>query len=190
MTKVIGITGLIASGKSVLADYLKSKGFKVFDADCESKKLYMNIDFLNKIKQIFPNSFKGEVFDKNYLRNLIFSDKNEKSKLENLIHPILERKCEEFIKENINEKVIFLDIPLLFEVKWDKKCSDVILVIVDKQIQLQRFLERGGDIKIFDKIIENQGNIEEKISKSKYVLYNDYSLKEFYDEIEEILNKL
>ncbi len=190
MAVVIGITGLVAAGKSTLIDYLKLKNFKVFDADLETRKLYLNDEFLSRLKQIFPDTFKEGVFDKKYLRNLIFSNKQEKSKLENLIHPIIEEKCDEFIKQNIIERTIFLDIPLLFEVKWNKKCNDVILVLADKAIQKQRFLERGGDVEIFDKIIENQGNVDEKISKSKYILNNNGSLRDFYHEIDKILLKL
>ena len=187
MVKVIGITGLVACGKSTLTNYLKSKNFKVFDADFESKQLYTKSDFLNTLKLSFPTAFDVDICDKKILSNIVFSNKQDKKKLESLIHPIIEKKCDEFIKDNINEKIIFLDIPLLFEVKWNKKCSDIILVIADKKIQKERFLERGGDAKIFDKIIENQGNVKEKISKSNYVLENNHSLSEFYVEIDNIL---
>jgi len=187
MVKVIGITGLLACGKSTLTNYLKSKNFKVFDADFESKILYMDCNFLNILKLNFPNAFDGDIFNKKVLANIIFSDKKEKKKIESLGHPIIEKKCDEFIKNNINEKIIFLDIPLLFEVQWNKKCDEVILIIADKKIQKDRFLKRGGDIEIFDKIIKNQGNIEEKISKSNYILENNGSLDEFYNKIDNLL---
>lgn len=187
MTKIIGITGLVASGKTTLVNYLKEKNYKVFDCDFEVKKLYTDNDFLNKLKEIFPETFKESLLDKKHLAEVIFSDKEKKIKLENLIHPIIEKKCDEFIKNNKNEEIIFLDIPLLFEVKWDNKCTDIILIIVNKEIQKQRFINRGGNSKIFDKIIQNQGNIENKILKSDYILENNGSLKEFYSQIEEIL---
>lgn len=190
MVKIVGITGLVACGKSTLTNYLRSKNFKVFDADFESKQLYTKSDFLNTLRLSFPTVFDGDIFDKKILANIVFSNKQEKKKLENLIHPIIEKKCDEFIKNNINEKIIFLDIPLLFEVNWNKKCSDVILIIADKEIQKERFLERGGDAKIFDKIIENQGNVEEKVSKSNYVLENNHSLSEFYGKIDNILENI
>ncbi|HSQ98167.1 MAG TPA: dephospho-CoA kinase [Rickettsiales bacterium] len=187
MTKIIGITGLIASGKTTLVNYLKDKNYKVFDSDFEVKKLYLDKNFLNKLKEVFPDAFQQNILDKKHLAEIVFSNKEKKTELENLIHPIIEKKCDNFIKENINEEIIFLDVPLLFEVNWDKKCTDIILINIDKNIQKQRFLDRGGDSKIFDKIIQNQGNIKEKISKSNFILNNNSSLKDFYNQIDKIL---
>ena len=140
MTKIIGITGLIASGKSTLTKYLLEKGYKVFDADKEVKDLYYEENFLNKLKIIFPDVFINNNIDKSLLAKLIFSNKNEKEKLEKLIHPLIEKKCDIFIKTNQLEKTIFLDVPLLFEVGWNKKCNEIITIILDKDIQKERFV--------------------------------------------------
>jgi dephospho-CoA kinase len=189
MTKVVGVTGLVASGKSTLINYLKTKNFKVFDADYEVSELYLNSIFLEKIKIFFPIAFNEQKLDKKCLANIIFTNKEEKIKLENLIHPIIEKKCDEFIKNNINEKLIFLDIPLLFEVKWDKKCTDIILIKINKQIEKQRFIKRGGNYEMFDKIVQNQYN-NEKISKQSYKINNNGMLSDFYQKIDDIVNAI
>lgn len=190
MVKVIGITGLIASGKSTLSNYLKEKGYKIFDADYEVKKLYSNNDFLNILKKAFPTAFVNSILNKDILAQIVFSNLIKKNKLENLIHPIIEMKCDEFVKDNANEKVIFLDIPLLFEVGWDKKCNEIILVVIDKEIQKIRYIERGGKAELFEKIIKNQGYIEDKKSKSTYIIENNDSIKKFYDKIDKVMEKL
>ncbi len=190
MAKVIGITGLIASGKSTLTNYLKEKGYRVFDADYSVKELYNNIAFLDGLKDIFPTAFIDGNFNKSILSKIVFSSPAEKKKLENIIHPIIEKKCDEFIKDNMDESLIFLDIPLLFEVNWDRKCNEVVLVVVNKEIQKERYIGRGGKPELFEKIIENQGNIEEKISKSTYVLENNSDINDFYRKIDDTLYKL
>ena len=190
MTKIIGITGLIASGKSTLTKYLLEKGYKVFDADKEVKDLYSEENFLNKLKIIFPDVFINNNIDKSLLAKLIFSNKNEKEKLEKLIHPLIEKKCDIFINTNQLEKTIFLDVPLLFEVGWNKKCNEIITIILDKDIQKERYINRGGDISLFDKILENEGDIEFKKSNSTYIIDNNGNLEDFYKKVNNILSNV
>lgn len=190
MSKIIGITGLIASGKSTLTNYLKEKRYRVFDADQEVRELYSNINFLNRLKEIFPDVFIEGTLNKSILSKIIFSNSFEKKKLESLIHPIVEKKCNDFIESNINEMFIFLDIPLLFEVGWNKKCDEIILVIINKEIQKERYIKRGGKPELFENIIKNQGNIIDKISKSTYILENNNTIKCFYSEIDKIIKTL
>ena len=189
MAKVVGITGLIASGKSTLTEYLLGKGYKVFDSDREVKKLYTENSFLNRLQKSFPEVFANKKLDKSLLSSIVFSDTNKRRILEQLIHPTIEKKCDDFIKNNINEKVIFLDIPLLFEVGWDKKCDEIILITINRENQLKRYLERGGKIELFEKIIQNQGNMKEKILKSTYILDNNDTTEKFYRQIDKLISK-
>lgn len=190
MAKVIGITGPISSGKSTLSNYLKQKGYKIFDADLEVKNIYQDENFLIKLKNDFPDVFINNVFDKSQLSKIIFFDKEKKVKLENLTHPIVEKKCDDFIKKFNQEKNIFIDVPLLFEVNWDKKCDEIILLTIEKSLQKERYVNRGGKLDLFEKIIKNQNDIESKISKSTYTINNNGTLKDFYTKIDSILNKI
>ena len=187
MFQIIGITGLISSGKTTLSNYLKTKNYKIFEADFEVKKLYEDINFLNKLKDIFYNCFKNNILDKNLLSNIIFNDKDKKKILENIIHPIIEKKCDLFIKNNQNEKIIFIDIPLLFEVGWDKKCNKIILITINRDIQKKRYMERGGSVELFEKILKNQTDIEYKKNKSDFIIENNESIESFYSKIDNIL---
>lgn len=190
MAKVVGITGLVSSGKSTVSKYIKDKGYKVFDADYEVKNLYKDNDFLLRLQNEFPGAFVNNDFDKLRLSKTVFENAEKRKKLESIIHPIIEEKCDIFIKEYINEKVIFIDIPLLFEVEWDKKCNEIILVLVNRDIQKNRYLERGGNPEIFDNIIKSQGNIGEKIAKSTYIIENNGSFEDFYKNLDEVLQKI
>ena len=89
--KIIAITGSIGCGKTYISDMIKSLGYIVFDADKEVRKFYKNKKFLNIIKQNFPDVFKKGIFNKKELRELVFNNKNELKKLENIIHPLLKQ---------------------------------------------------------------------------------------------------
>jgi len=190
MTKIVGITGLIASGKSTLSRYLKDKGFPIFDADHEVMELYNDIIFLKDIKKIFPEAFVDNRINKNILSRSVFSNLGKKRKLEALIHPIIEKRCNEFIRNNLSRELIFLDVPLLFEAGWDKKCDMIILVITNSKVQRDRYIKRGGKPELFENILRCQGNVEEKILKSTYVLENNGSLEQLYDEADKIINAI
>lgn len=190
MTKIIGITGLIASGKSTIGAYLRKLNFKVFDCDSIIRDLYNDDLFIKKLKNIFPLVFFNGKLNKKLLSDLIFSDINEKAKLEYLIYPVVEEKCNQFIENNKNEKIIFLDAPLLFEANLSKKCDEIILLTIDKDIQKQRYIKREGKEGIFEKIIQNQHITSDKIKKSHYIIENNFSFDKLYENIDEILKKL
>ncbi|MDR2526773.1 MAG: tRNA lysidine(34) synthetase TilS [Rickettsiales bacterium] len=178
--KVIGITGPISSGKTVMANYLKKLGYKVYECDNEVKLLYNNDNFLYKV-----NNLMGTI-DKSEIAKIIFTNKDKKRELENLIHPIIEKKCDDFIDENINERYIFIDVPLLYEVGWDKKCDKVILITIPRDIQKDRFIKRGGNAEIFDKILNEQDIYKDKEQKSNFIIENNGTIDEFYEKIQKI----
>ena len=190
MVLVCGITGLIASGKTTLTKYLIGKKYKVFDADLEVKKLYTKKYFIKKIKKIFFEAFNGDFLNKSILSNIIFNNLNKKKQLENIIHPIIENKCNSFIEKYKNKKIIFLDIPLLYEVGWDKKCDKTIFVTVNKSIQKQRYIERGADLSLFEKILKFQNKCISKKKNSTYIINNNKTKEYFYEEIDKILDNL
>ena len=86
---VVGITGSIGCGKTYLANMISDLGYSVYNPDKWVGELYKNSDFLNIIKQNFPMTFENGIFNKRSLRNLVFNDKSQLQKLENIIHPFL-----------------------------------------------------------------------------------------------------
>ncbi|MFI3242540.1 MAG: dephospho-CoA kinase [Alphaproteobacteria bacterium] len=158
---LIGITGTIGSGKTTIADKLRSLGLVVFDIDGWVKRLYNRKNFLNIIKKEFPNTFKDGVFNKRELRNTVFNNKKELEKLEEIIHPILNTALKRKIKKISKfDDIFFIDTPLLFEMEWDKYCHHIILADVDYEVAKVRVMKRDNisaeDFeKIYDKQIKN-----------------------------------
>ena len=161
MTIKIAVTGNIGTGKSTVCNLLKAMGFKVFESDYEVKKLYNQIDIICEIRKNFinkiPNLFKNGKLDIKKLSNYAFSNKLELHKLENIIHPHVWNIKKTFIEDNSKEKVLFFDIPLLFEKNLHKEYDFVFYTLVDQEIQKKRVLERGNmDVQKFQKILSIQ----------------------------------
>jgi len=143
----IAITGKIGSGKSTVSDLIKNLGYSVFESDKEVNKLFNNNSIKKKIKVLFSDKInnlfkKNGLINKIHLGNFVFSNKKGLKNLEDLVHPLLNKEKERFINSKKKEKVIFFDIPLLFEKKLFSKYDFIIYLYVKKQIQKERVLKR------------------------------------------------
>lgn len=192
--KIIGITGSIASGKSELSKYIKSKCYNIVDADeisrnitKKNKKGYKAI--IDKFsKEILDE--KGEI-DRKKLGNLVFNDKNQLEKLNHLLHPIIFCEIDEQIGRYKEDRFVFLDAPLLFETSLYQKCDEIILVHCDENIQIERIIKRDNkDRQTATQIIKNQMSVKEKQKKSNYIIENNTSIEDFHFKINQILNIL
>ena len=94
---LIGITGLIGSGKSTIGQILRELGYVVFDMDIWCRKMYFDPQFLEIIKKEFPQTFENNTFYKRKLRDFVFSNKEQLKKLESLTHPYLIKKFKQTI---------------------------------------------------------------------------------------------
>lgn len=194
-SRIIGLTGSIATGKSTVSKYLIKKGYKVVDADKITHELMKkdNINYVEIVKH-FGNSIldKYDEIDRKKLANIVFSDENKLNALNNLTHPNIFNKINETIEES-DEKIIFLDIALLIEfIKnniWNISLDEIWLVYVNKDIQLERLMKRNNFSEKEAKIrIKAQMDIDEKIKYSDFILYNDRDLEYLYKQIDERLN--
>ena len=108
------------------------------------------------------------------------------------MHPVIlaEMRRQVRLLEKIN-KIVFVEIQLLFEVKWEKEFDVILLVYVDRETQIKRVMERDGrTFEEVEKIINSQINLEEKKKKSDYVIDNTKKIEEVELEIEKILKEL
>ena len=157
----IAITGKIGSGKSTVADILKDLGYYVFESDKEVDKLFNSNNIKNKIKTLFCKiknlTNKDGSINKTVLGEYVFSNKNELKNLEDLIYPLLNKERQKFINSKKKEKILFFDIPLLFEKKLFTDYNFIIYVYVKEKIQKERVLKRKKMNKDkLEKILEAQ----------------------------------
>ena len=170
----IGIIGDIGSGKSFIA---RQFGYPVFDADKQVSKIYKeNNNCFKKLKKKLPNFIKSLPIKKKELKKAILNNKNNLKKIENIIHPEVQKKLKKFIKLNRSKKILIFDIPLLIENKIYNK-NKMLLVFVDakkKDIKKKLKKRRNYDEKIINKLRKLQLPLEIKKKKSNYLIKNDF----------------
>lgn len=190
--KLIGITGSIGCGKTTIAKIINSMGYTVFDVDGWVRRIYFDKAFLQVLESKFPGVVRNGAADKRALRNIVFSDNNKLKLLESLIHPFLEETLKKTIRRNAGrDDLFFLDVALLFEMKWDRFCDFILVADVDYEIQKQRVILRdnvsGED---FDKINNVQMKNSAKIALADVVVDTDKSKNLLKAELINIINGL
>ena len=190
--EIIGITGSIGCGKTYLANIIKSMGYSVYNPDKWVRDFYKKSDFLELIKQNFPQTFENGVFNKRSLRNLVFNNRDQLQKLENIVHPFLKKKIKSVInKFSRSNHTIFFDAALLFEKNWDIYCDYIITAHIDEETQKQRVMKRDNiTADDFYKIIKVQMSQAEKCARADLIIntgepenINKVQIMEFMNEI-------
>ncbi len=188
--KIIGLTGSIATGKSFVAAYFQKKNIKVFCADFEIAKLLQTPVVITTIKNTIELSeaVKDGVLDKKLLSNIVFSNQDALTILENTLHPLVEKKAKEFIDQHKSEKIMALEVPLLFEKNYQKYCNKVITTHCSENLQKERALARKNiDNDRFNFIIKQQMPIHLKALLTDYIVYTGVSDEYTKKQVEEIL---
>ena len=170
----IGITGSLASGKTTASKILSSKRGPLFSADKAVKELYKNKNFKSLVSKRFKIKNNSQL--KKSLKKLILKNKNNISKLERLVHPLVRKKMKKFTSNNKNKKLLFYEIPLLIESKLMKNFNLVVFIKAKKQLRLKRFLSKSGDKKLFNLLNNKQMNDIKKIQFCDHVVVNEKNL--------------
>ena len=196
MTKIIAITGGIGSGKSTLCSKLKEKGFKIHSSDEQVAKIYKNPDkkFFTYLRTIgLSKCISKKNIDKKIISKIIFENKQIRKKLELYIFKIVRKKRADFIKQEKEKKtrLIFIDIPLLFENNLEKQFHKVISIIASKRVRLKRLKKtRKMTENQFKNITLSQTSDVIRKKKSDYVIYNNSTLKDYKIKINKLISKL
>ena len=169
---VLGITGSIASGKSTVAKLIAKKKYPLFSADKTVLDLYKKKKFIKLLVKEF--SLKKTKQIKQQIKLIIKKDKNKLKILETIIHPLVRKKINNFLK--INAKILILEIPLLVENRLGKYFDKVIFVDTKKKIRLKRYLKRNNDKKTFEILNKRQLSPTTKKKECDIIINNNYSL--------------
>ena len=190
----IGITGSIASGKSVLTAYLLGLGYPVIDADAIAADLVRpGSDTLKEIAETFGDDMLDSdgALDRDKLGQLVFKDEEARRKLNDLMHPAIIRAMVD-LSENFHG-LVFFDIPLLFEeydaIKANGLDFDAVwLVDANEEAQLERLMARDNiDEAYAREKIASQMPLEEKKSRAHAVFDNSGDLMNLYNQVDEVL---
>ena len=173
---IIGITGSIGTGKTTVSKMLKVLKIPIFDSDQKVKEILDKDQFvIKKILKIWPDVIisnqRERKIDKLVLSNKIFKNIRERKKLENIIHPLVEKERNIFLENSRKFGIVGLDIPLLYETGIDKKCDYVFLMNTSKKIQKKRVLKRPNMTeKKFELINKAQWSFEKKLKRKPFII--------------------
>ena len=173
--KKIGITGSLSSGKTTASKILSYGKGPLFSADNEVKKIYKK----NNLKKIISKKLNLKNYKnlKTVLRNKIINGDLNIKKVESIIHPIIRKEMNDFLKKNKKKRTLFFEIPLLIESKLMKKFDLIIFIKARKSIRLKRFKLKGGSQKLFNILDKKQLNDIKKIKYCDHVVVNENNLK-------------
>jgi len=185
----IGVVGDIGSGKSYVA---KQFDYPVFNADLEVSKLY-NKDrkIYIKLKKALPSYIISYPIKKNKLTEAILSNIKNLKKINKVVHPLIRKKMNNFLKKNKMKKIVILDIPLFLENKINKK-NDIILFVDAKKKQIEKRLKKRKNFNpgIVKKLKKFQLPLEIKRKKSSYILINNFTNISVKKNVKKLVKKI
>lgn len=193
---VIGLTGSIGMGKTTTANMLRDMGIPVHCSDDTVHALLARGGVaVAPVTARFPASYdkKNECIDRKKLRDLLAQDHEKFDALEAIIHPLVVESQNNFLREHQGkrEKMVVLDIPLLFETGADKRVDTVICVAASPEIQRQRVMARPGMSKeVFDFLRERQCSDQEKRRRSDFIVQTGNGHADTRRHLEKIVRKL
>ena len=192
MGKIIGITGGIASGKSTVTNFLREKGFQVVDADAVVHQLQKPG---GRLYQVLVQHFGQEIILENgelnrpLLASLIFSNPEEREWSKQTQGEIIREELAA-LRDQLaqTETIFFMDIPLLFEQDYSAWFDETWLVYVNRDVQVERFMERDHLSKeVAESRLSAQWSLEEKKKFSSHILDNNGSRDQLVSQVVKLL---
>lgn len=189
---IIGITGSIACGKSTVSDYLINKGYVVIDADKIGHEALMSEPVKQKLISEFGDTIlQNNEINRRKLGELVFGNNDNLILLNSIVHPEIRNRILEEQEKNKDKEFIFVDVALLFEAKFDDLVDKTIVVYVDESTQLTRLMRRNliSKEEALSRI-KSQMSPMEKAKLGDFVINNNLSVDNTFEQIEKILLEL
>jgi len=191
----VGLTGNIAAGKTEVKKLFEKHGVKTICADSIVHELLENNEelFYNISKDFCDvDIFSENKIDRKKLGKIVFSNEDKKKKLEGLIHPLVIKEINHFYNKNYDEKILIVDIPLLFEGKFEYLFDRILLVYASDDIRFERIKKRNNfEDEYIKKIMNSQFSQEEKKKKADFIIVNENkTLDNLEKEVIKLIEKI
>ena len=174
MTKIIGLTGGIGSGKTTIANHLKALGIPVYNSDEQAKKILYLPETIKSLKSVFGNGiFSNNLLDKEKLSKLVFNYPIQLKLLNQIIHPKVKIDFDKWLFANKNATLVIKESAILFESGSYKDCDAIISISAPQELRIQRVIDR--DHATYEEVmskINNQWTDDMRNKKSDYVIDN------------------
>ncbi|MBT3991272.1 MAG: dephospho-CoA kinase [Rhodospirillaceae bacterium] len=171
---ILGLTGSIGMGKTTAAQAFRHFGVSVYDADATVHHLTgPGGKAVAAVGEAFPGVVKDGQVDRSALGPKVFDDKAALATLEAILHPMVRGVQYEYLRQAAkrHEKIVVLDVPLLFEVGTDQICDGVAVVTAPKYLQKIRVLSRPGMTEDrLAQVLESQMPDSEKRKRADFLI--------------------
>jgi dephospho-CoA kinase len=191
MTKIIGVTGGIGSGKSTIATYIQSLGYPVYIADWEAKKLMETPEMAARIEATFGADYvNNQHVNREKLAQHVFQNPEALQQLNAIVHPAVQKHFEQWVHQQSNAPFVFKEAAILFESGSYANCDSIITVVAPLETRIERVIARDNTTReaVLQRI-QNQWTDEERIAKSDFTIQNT-NLEAAQQQTETILNLL
>ncbi len=189
----VGLTGGIASGKTTISDLFAGRGVPVIDTDVISRSL------LEPGEQAYSQvraHFGDDIVDADgrirraSLREIVFSDRREKTWLETMLHPLIYQRSLDTIRRHKRDAYVLVVIPLLFETNFQALVDRILVVDCPAALQIERLIARDGiDAELARKMVAQQLSNDERIARAHDVIDNGRDGADLAAEVERLHRK-
>jgi dephospho-CoA kinase len=191
MTKIIGLTGGIGSGKTTIANYFKEEGLPLYIADDAGKVVMQSEEVINQIKEAFGDSiFENNVLNRAKLAEIVFNNEDQLTKLNSIVHPAVKKDFKLWLSRHEKYPYIIYEAAILFESGGYKNCDLIITVTAPEEVRIERVLKRDNTTR--EQVVNRmkmQWKDEDRISMSNFII-NNVNLKIAKEEVVKILKIL
>ena len=189
----VGLTGGIASGKSLVAEALAGLGAVIIDADVLAREVVEpGMPGLTAVVQRFgPEVLEGDRLDRRALGTIVFADPQARRDLEGIIHPAVRARASELERQAPSDAVVVHVIPLLVDTGQSEDFDVVVVVEVDRQTQLARLMQRSGlTAAEAGSRIEAQASAEARRAVADIVVDNSGTVTQLKEQIPHLMARL
>lgn len=187
---VVVLTGGVASGKTAASDHFEALGVPVMDTDVIAREVVRPGEpGLASIVETFGRDVldAGGALDRRKLRRQIFSDEAKRRRLEGILHPLIEARTRERIREAAGHAYVLVVVPLLVETGVFGDADAVVVVDVPERLQIERLMERddmGPDQA--QAMLDAQAGRDERLAVADFVIDNSGSRDRLRQEVERL----
>lgn len=191
MTKIIGLTGGIGSGKTTVAQMFMELGVPVYIADARAKEVMDLPEIRARLKERFGTSvFEQGTLNRKKLAQIVFSDKEKLQALNEIVHPAVATDFTSWVKQREGHGFVIREAAILFESGSYRDCDKIITVTAPSETKIARVMQRDNATRqqVMNRM-ENQWTDEQKVAKSDYVIDNA-DLKATKQQVQKIFKTL
>lgn len=189
---IIGITGGIGSGKSIVSRLLRLMSIPVYDCDSEAKRLML---YSTEIRTALINAVGSEVYQENgelnraYLAEYMFGNVARVAQINGIVHPIVRNDFKRWVKQS-DRKIVAVESAILFEAKMETDVDAVWFISAPTNIRIQRAVLRdaSNEESVLNRI-KSQQSEQEYARQANKIIYNDGS-RSLIQQVKELLAEI